>query len=407
MKINNFIVLVLDSFGIGEMADVSKVRPQDKGSNTVLHLMENKEAKYWNNLEKLGLFNALGNDKYKNKYSKTATYGKSELKHFGADTFFGHQEIIGTRPKEPIKMKFSEVIDEVENDLEKNNFKVTRYKKNNLELLVVNKSIFIGDNMETDLGQAINVVGALDICGFDNIKKVGNIVRKHVKVPRVIAFGGSDVDYSDLEANVITKDDYIGVDAPNSGVYKKNYHCVHIGYGVEPTVQLPYILNKIDIKTYLYGKVADICYNPNDLFYPNVDTDLVFMDLIHNLKSNKKGFHFVNIQETDLSGHDQNPKKYINIVNKSDVYIGGLIKLLGKDDLLIVMADHGNDPTNGSSKHSRENVPILIYNSKISNIQKPNYIGLRKTMADVGATGAEFYGTKLENGTSFLKELKL
>lgn len=73
--------------------------------------------------------------------------------------------------------------------MEENGFVVDRITRGDLQILKVNNSICIGDNMETDLGQAINVVGALDYCGFDMIDEVGHIVRRHVKVPRVIAFG--------------------------------------------------------------------------------------------------------------------------------------------------------------------------------------------------------------------------
>ncbi|MBO0260426.1 phosphopentomutase, partial [Escherichia coli] len=142
------------------MDDVFEVRPSDIGSNTLLHLIEYPKEKHWDNLLSLGLMNILNleiGDYFKK--SKKAIFGKSDLVHFGADSYFGYQEIIGTRPKKPLFQKLSEFINDLESDLNKKGFNVERVKKNNLELLKVNNSIFIGDNMETDLGQAINVVG--------------------------------------------------------------------------------------------------------------------------------------------------------------------------------------------------------------------------------------------------------
>ncbi|WZU02257.1 hypothetical protein MGH68_04360 [Erysipelothrix sp. D19-032] len=105
-------------------------------------------------------------------------------------------------------------MDDIEKDLTASGFRVSRIAQDGLQVLNVNNMIIIGDNMETDLGQAINVVGAMDTCGFEMIQEVGHIVRKHVKVPRVIAFGGSDVTIDRIKANIITKDGFIGVDAP-------------------------------------------------------------------------------------------------------------------------------------------------------------------------------------------------
>ncbi|MFM1515269.1 phosphopentomutase [Helcococcus ovis] len=401
MNKGRFIIIVLDSFGVGAMDDVFEVRPSDIGSNTSLHLIEYPKEKHWDNLLSLGLMNILNleiGDYFKK--SKKAIFGKCDLVHFGADSYFGHQEIIGTRPKKPLFQKLSEFINDLESDLNKKGFNVERVKKNNLELLKVNNSIFIGDNMETDLGQAINVVGALDYCGFGMIEEVGHIVRKHVKVPRVIAFGGSDVTIERIAENIITKDGFIGIDAPKSGVYNKNYHVIHIGYGVDKTEQLPVKIGNKGIINHLYGKAENIIYSPNGTKFPCVDTNDTFDGLIKDLKEYDNGFFMVNIQETDLAGHAMNPEKYIDVLNIVDIRIREVIDILNDDDILVIMADHGNDPTIGHSRHTRECVPLLIFNKKNEKLVD---IGHRKTMADVGQTAAEYFGVKLNNGESFLK----
>lgn len=402
MNKGRFIVVVLDGFGVGAMDDVLEVRPNDFGSNTALNLIKYDKKKNWKNLCSLGLMNILDLETEDLKKSKNAIFGKCDLKHFGADSYFGHQEIVGTNPKKPIFEKIQDYLDELQEDLESQGFTVDRITRDNLQILKVNNAICIGDNMETDLGQAINVVGALDYCGFEMIDKVGHIVRNHVKVARVIAFGGSGVDIKRIEDNVVVKDGFMGIDAPGCGVYDKNYHVIHIGYGVDKTVQLPSILDKIGIETYLYGKAENIVYTPNGTRFNCVDTREILSKLVSDMDKYNTGFFLANVQETDLSGHGENCDRYIDVLNIADEVLGKLIEKLNDEDILIVMADHGNDPTIGHSRHTRECVPLLIKRNKYRGIKN---IGTKKTLADVGQTAAEYFGVQLEFGTSFLKEI--
>lgn len=399
-----FIVVVLDSFGIGEMEDTKIVRPMDIGANTAIHLLEKLENKEsWNTFEKLGLMNVYGKDCYGLKKSKKAIFGKSKLKHFGADTFFGHNEMAGTIPVKPIYQRFNLRVDELEEDLTKNGYDVERIYDGNTCILKVDNELTIGDNVETDPGQAINVTGALDYCGWEKIKNVGNITRKHFEVPRIIAFGGSDVTIDDILSAIVKKGDYMGVNAPESGVYKKNYHVVHLGFGIDPSVQVMAALKKENKKATLYGKVADIVSNPAGELKPGVDTKFIFSMLEDDLNKNEDGFYFVNIQETDLAGHAQDPERYLEVLSLCNVELEKVMDVLTDEDILLVTADHGNDPFIGHSRHTREYVPILVYkkgNDKLINI------GTRETLADIGATVADYFGTKIDFGSSFLNYLK-
>lgn len=404
MNNGRFIIVVLDSFGIGAMEDVASVRPQDLNANTCLHLLESNEPVDWPNLMDMGLMNALNIDVSPYKKSNQAIFGSSKLKHFGADSYFGHQEISGTNPKEPVLTHIQVHLDDIEEDLINEGYLVERIIKDGLGLLKVNNVICIGDNMETDLGQAINVVGALDYCGFDMIDKVGHVVRKHVKVARVIAFGGSGVTIDRLLDNIVVNGKYIGIDAPGSGIYDSNYHVNHIGYGVDTTKQVPTALFNIGIDNHFYGKVENIIFNPKGTNFACVDTTETFDALINDMKDYKTGFFFLNIQETDLAGHAQDVKRYVDRMNVADKKIGEVISALNEHDILIVMADHGNDPTIGHTKHTREKVPLLI---KVLSNKRLIDIGERDTMADVGQTVADYFGTSIEFGTSFLNQLKI
>ena len=105
---SRFIVIVLDSFGVGAMADVAKVRPRDLGSTTAGHIIEKIPTIKLPTLEKLGLMNALGYEIGSHRFSKEANYGTANLAHHGADSFLGHQEIMGTTPKVPLIQPFNQ-----------------------------------------------------------------------------------------------------------------------------------------------------------------------------------------------------------------------------------------------------------------------------------------------------------
>ena len=405
MKKGRFIIIVLDSFGIGAMEDVKKVRTQDIGANTCLHLLDYPKEKNWPTLTKLGLFNALGVEKGIFIKQRNAIFGSSNLKHYGADSYFGHQEIMGTNPRKPIFTELSVYLADIEADLIEKGYIVKRHTQEKLQMLKVNNVICVCDNMETDLGQAINVIGDLDSCGFELIKNVGKIVRNNVPVARVIAFGGSNVSFERLLANVVTKKNrFIGIDAPSSGVYDENYHVVHLGFGVDTTKQLPYSLAKVNVKNYFYGKVADVVENPNGKNFSCVDTHETFDELIKDMKQLRQGFFCLNIQETDLAGHAEDANKYIEHLNISDQKIQKIIDLKNENDILIIMADHGNDPTIGHSRHTRERVPLLIHTK--DSVRQFVDLGIRNTLADVGATAAEYFDVTIEFGTSFLKDIQ-
>lgn len=392
------VLIVIDSFGVGAMDDVPKVRPNDIGANTAWHLIERENLRL-PNLEKLGVMNAIGKETDIMKMNPNAAYARSKLMHFGADTFQGHQEIIGTRPKEPVMQAFSDNIDETEQDLKSHGYRAARFCMEGNQALIVNDCIFIGDNMETDPGQVINVSGSFKYTDFDTVKDVGHIVRKHYQVSRIIALGGEDVELKQVLDSCITSGRFIGLDTPETGVYAKGYLVQHIGYGVDTTKQVPHALHLKGIHTYLYGKAADIIANEYGTNFYGVDTAMLLDKLIEDLKTVKEdAFFFLNVQETDLAGHQCNPKEYARVLGVTDERLGTIMEVLGKEDLLVVMADHGNDPYSGHSLHTRENVPVLMKATGFD----PGFYGLRDTMADVGQTIASFHGTKIENGTTIL-----
>ncbi|WP_406734158.1 phosphopentomutase [Vibrio scophthalmi] len=404
-----FIVVVLDGFGVGEMPDVAQVRPQDCGANTANKLLEHFPLKRLPTLEKLGLQNVVQNPHTVMQANPEANTGRAWLAHQGGDTFMGHQEIMGTKPKPPLTQPFQIALPAIETALLQASFKVERINQQGLSLLQVEQGVIIGDNLEADLGQVYNLTCNFNLVSFEQLLAIANVVRHANPVSRNIAFGG-DIDFNGnkhsmqrvLNAIEVKNDSdgnpaYIGVNAPDSGAYDAGFQVVHLGYGVDAKTQVPWLLHQQGITTRLYGKVADIVQNPDGESYLSVvDTDEVFRLLEQDLRQYQHGFFCANVQETDLSGHQQDPKQYWRVLERADIGLQKVIDLMAIEDWLIVMADHGNDPFIGHTKHTREQVPLLAFQPLKTTID----LGTRTTLSDVGASVCAFFNAALpENGT--------
>lgn len=399
-----FLVLVIDSFGVGAMDDVRQSRPQDEGANTCGHILQANPDVRLPVLEQLGLINALGFRANIMQPSASAVFGRANLQHDGGDTFMGHQEILGTRPQIPLRIPFSSVIDSVEAALKQAGYRVRRIG-DDLQYLWVNEAAAVGDNLEADLGQVFNITANLTVIPFEEVKAIGQIVRGQVEVDRVIAFGGLIGDSRRIHQAVERRQGiYIGINAPASGAYDSGFRVLHMGYGVDAAVQVPQKLYEAGISTVLVGKVADIVENPHGVSYQNlVDSQTILDITLEELKKPGDRFICANIQETDLAGHAQNTGRYLDRLQLVDRNLGKIIQAMSADDCLVVTADHGNDPTIGHSKHTRERVPLLVYLSGCRAID----LGLRTSMSDIGATVCDFFHAAApQNGTSFLALLK-
>lgn len=403
-KMSRFIIVVLDSFGVGAMDDVPDVRPRDIGANTAWHIIEKKPTIQIPTLEKLGLMNVINKETTNLLKSQTACYGTANLAHYGADSFLGHQEIMGTIPKEPLNQPFNEKINEIEAHLITVGYKVRRVGKLGRQILVVNESATIGDNLETDLGQVYNVSACLELMPFDKVKKLGQEVRSIVQVSRVIAFGGQGIELNDLlKARKIKALKFAGVDAPESGIYNSGYQVVHLGYGIDAKFQLASILDRAGITVSLSGKFADIIQTKSSRIFSEVNSERLFNHFEKEIKEISNGLICLNIQETDLAGHAEDVDRYTERLEFADKRLEFILSLLNKEDLLIIMADHGNDPTIGHSNHTREKVPLLIVGNQLVN----GNLGNRLTMADVGATAADFFKVNsTQDGNTFLVDIK-
>lgn len=154
------------------------------------------------------------------------------------------------------------------------------------------------------------------------------------------------------------------------------------------------------------GKISDIYDNEGVTKSLRTKSNMDGMDKLEDtLKMDFTGLSFVNLVDFDaMYGHRRDPKGYGDALEEFDARLSDVLPLLKNDDLLIITADHGNDPVHHGTDHTREYVPLLVYSPSMSGGKA---LPLRETFADVGATIADNFHVKMPpHGTSFLADLK-
>lgn len=393
------IVLILDSLGVGAMDDIVPERLQDRGANTFYHILDQAEEIHIPHLEWLGINHILHHPRLASpKAPANASFGTLKLEHDGADSYAGHQEIMGTAPKKPLKEPFVKNIEQVREALKRRGYTV-EIPDPNLPYLLVNGQVVVADNIETDYGQIYNVTAPLDCVPFTEVLEIGNVVRSAVKVNRVIVLGGEHVSPERIRASVERRDDgLVGVNSPKSGVYRQGYRVRHLGYGVDPRTQTSSILAEEGIHVTLIGKMQDVITCDGAEKIPAVDTNVVMQSIVESMVSVDRGLIAATVQETDLAGHAQDVDRYAQKIMEVDRALSIVLERLSDEDLLILSADHGNDPTIGHSQHTREKTFLLAYGKSFTSTD----VGERDSLSDIGATVAEFFSVRQpENGKSF------
>ncbi len=395
------IVLVLDGFGVGAMEDVAQVQPRDAGAHTLASLVRSGASLQIPTLLRLGLAHIAPEAGLQPPGPPQAAWGRCNLAHWGADTFAGHNEIQGNRPRRPVTGLFAEVAEGVRAHLARAGHRVETAVPGGSALLV-DGQILVGDNLETDPGRIYNVTGPLDAVPFDRILEVGRLVRQVVQVSRVIALGGVGITVEDILAHTrVTPAGQTGVVTPALHIYNEHYRVRHLGYGIDPAVQAPSLVASTGLPVAMIGKMADVVECPGARWRdPVVDTDAVLEQVLAQLERMPDGGCIAaTVQETDLMGHEQDPVRYAEVLARADRGIARLLDRLCPGDLLIILADHGNDPLIGHALHTREQVPLLVAGPGV----RPVPLGVRATLADVAATVCDhLWAPSPEFGTSFL-----
>ncbi|MGY4688737.1 phosphopentomutase [Salibacterium sp. K-3] len=394
------ILLIVDSLGVGSMEDAKTTRPEDVGANTFYHIADKAETFSIPAFEKLGINKLLHHPRLHSPEAAAGT-GTLLLEHEGADSFAGHNEIMGTKPKTPFAAPFSTVIKEVRQYMREQGYKA-EIPDEHFPYLLINDVVVAADNIETDYGQIYNVSAPLDLISFEEVLKIGEAIRRCVQVNRVIALGGGNVSLEQLLGSIENREDgLVGVNSPASGLYEQDYHVRHMGYGITPGKQAATIVKKSGLDVTLIGKMQDVITCEGAEKIPGIDTDFVMESIVQEMDNMEEGFMAATVQETDLAGHAENIERYAEKIQAVDRSLDTIIEKMKPDDLLLISADHGNDPTIGHSQHTREKTFVLAYNKE----NQPLVLGERQTLSDLGATVTDYLGlAKTENGTSLLGE---
>ncbi|WP_028268146.1 phosphopentomutase [Arthrobacter sp. MA-N2] len=393
------VILVLDGFGVGALPDSEGQQPN---FNTLRSIDETAGDLQLPILESLGLGNLTPLSKIAPAPVAKGAYGRCSPIHPGADTYLGHQELMGGGLDRIESRLLSELKVPVTEALVNAGYEVDALERDS-PALVVDGCVLVADNIEAASGLNINVTGSLDDKSFDELTSIGQIVRAVTPVGRIIVVASRGFGIDEIRAHVKEKSPgQVGVDSPELGVYNEHYQVRHLGIEFDVNEQLPTRALNAGHEVVLLGKAADVVRCDGAVRDNVVDTSAVMAGVCSALASMKSGLVVANIQETDLAGHEQDAQRYAEVLERVDRHLALLLDLLGDEDVLFITADHGNDPSVGSSRHTREFVPLLVAGSRVQSVD----LGTRRTSADIGATAATLLGVApLGSGTSFEEEI--
>ena len=395
MRFNRVFVIVLDSPAIGPMAD--SARFDDAGADTLGHISETVEHLDIPNLQRLGLANLKPLKLVKPAEHPEGYFMAMNEASNGKDTMTGHWEMMGIRTDKPF-ITFTEhgfpkeLIDELE--------------KRCGRTIIGNKAAS-GTEILEELGeQEVNegklivytsADSVLQICGNEETMGLETLYH-YCEIARELTMR------DEWRVGRVIARPYVG---KKRGEFKRtsNRH----DYALKPTG--PTALNALKDAGYdviSVGKINDIFVGEGITESNHSDSSVHGMQqTIDIAKRDFKGLCFTNLVDFDaLWGHRRNPVGYGEEIEKFDKKLGELLPLLREDDLLILTADHGNDPTYKGTDHTREQVPFIAYSPSDTESGK---LDTSDTFAVIGATIADNFGVRMPEGTigtSILDQIK-
>ena len=383
------IILVMDSVGIGHAPDAAKFN--DEGANTLGHIEATAGLIHCPTLRSLGLANIA--DIKTDETPVMGAYGKMEEVSTGKDTTSGHWEMMG----HPVTVPFPTFYDGFPKELMDTFTKETCYgylgnevasgteiiERLGVEHMKTGKPI-----VYTSADSVFQIAAHEDVIPLEDLYRMCEITRNKVCV-------------GDYYVGRIIARPFIG--KPGHFVRTSNRH----DYSRMPEHRMvQQELQAAQIPTVAVGKIGDIYAHVGwDESYPT-KSNAHGMNVVPYLlgSSFESGLMMVNLVEFDsLYGHRRNVEGYKRAIEDFDYQLSGLLPLLKDDDLLIITADHGNDPTWHGTDHTREHVPLLAYSPSM---KEAIDLGLRHSFGDIGQTVLANFGlSPYAVGTSFLKDI--
>ncbi len=389
MKFKRICLLVLDSAGIGEMPDAADWG--DAGADTLGNILKSRKVDL-PNLQRLGLGNIRELSQLPAVEHPTGSFGKCALRSNGKDTTTGHWEMAGII----LEKAFPTYPD-------------------GFPPAVVDKFV--------DQAKVPGILGNVPASGTEIIKELGE---EHVRTGKPIVYTSADsvfqiaaheevvplerlYEICQIARKLLDGEHKVGrvIARPFLGTVADNFTRTENrhDYAVPPPNEnLLLILKDAGLDVVCIGKIASIYDSvgvTEDLTAKN--NEQTVDQTIKAFKEKTTGIIFSNLVDFDmLYGHRRDTEGYAAALERFDKRLPEIIDAMNDDDLLIMTADHGNDPTKSGSDHTREYAPLLVFGKSA---KASVNLGTRDSLADIGETIAENFGVRLKAGKSFLSEL--
>lgn len=385
------ILIVLDSVGIGELPDAKNYG--DQGSNTLGNICRELNGLYIPTLQKLGIANIIPLKGISPSPSPIGSYGKMAEASPGKDTTTGHWELAGVIlehpfPTYPIGFP-PEIIKKFEDKIGRK--VIGNYPESGTVIINdLGKEHFETGSpiVYTSADSVFQIAAHEDIISREELYKICKVARELLQgkhgVGRVIArpFSGKEGNYYRTDG-------------------RKDFSLL------PPQKTVLDILIENNIHVIGIGKIKDIFGGRGITNNISTSSNMDGLNkIIEVIEQQEKGLIFANLVEFDMIfGHRNDVSGYGKALEETDKRLADIITSLKSEDMLIVTADHGCDPTTSTTDHSREYVPLLVYGKRI---RQGKNLGIRKTFADNGATISEIFGIPNTGfGESFLSEILL
>lgn len=383
-------VIVLDSVGIGAAPDASVF--DDEGADTLGHIAERMNGLTMPNMGALGLSNIKEIQGIEKAEAPAAYYTKMQEASNGKDTMTGHWEIMGLHIKKPFQVFPDGFPDSLIQELEEKSGRK-----------VIGNKPASGTEILDELGEEHVKTGALIV--YTSADSVLQIAAHEEVVPleelyQICETARAMTKTGDYMVGRVIARPFVG----EPGQFKRtpNRH----DYALKPFGRT--VMNEVKdagLDVIAVGKIADIYDGEGVTEAIRTTSNMDGMDkLIQVAEKEFHGLSFLNLVDFDaLFGHRRDPEGYGKALEEFDERLPELLDKLDEQDLLILTADHGNDPVHHGTDHTREYVPLLIYSKAFAGGKE---LPVRLTFADIGASIADnFNVTMPEHGKSFMEEL--
>ncbi|MCZ2142731.1 MAG: phosphopentomutase [Ignavibacteriales bacterium] len=380
--------IVLDGVGIGELPDAPNYN--DQGSNTIVNTAAKTGGLKLPNMQALGLGNISSITGVAPVSAPTAAFGKMSEVSKGKDSTSGHWELTG-------------IISPIDFDYFPHGFPPEMMEN---FMRVTGCKGFLGNKAAS---------------GTEIIKELGE---EHIRTGFPIVYTSADsvfqiaaheahfglerlYEICDLTRHIVLKDNFVGrvIARPfvgeSSDTFKRTTN--RRDYSLDPPADT--VLNHLQkggVKTIAIGKIGDLFNEKGlDVVIHTKSNNEGCEQTLKNMQGNQNSFIMTNLVDFDVYfGHRLDPQGFKNALEDFDKFLPKILEAMDETDVLLITADHGNDPTVTSTDHTREYVPVLLTGKGVS----PVNLGTRKTFADAGKTVLEWFGLSAQiSGESFFR----